>query len=774
MRIVWMMMIGLMIGGAGWALPENPGRYDGGERPLVIVAVDKMDSMQLLSIDLPGVKKLLDEGACGLMNVRSGMGYIDSASGYLSLGTGSRSTRVDEPGPAKFGTEKSRNSRAELSGPEFSMLDFSGMRLSRGTFEMGGGLPGGTVESHLQWSLGVGVENLKAGNLVVPEIGWIQNQARVEDFHVDPGRLGAIFHKNGWRTCLIGNLDTITRPYRPGGFLLMDRRGVIDEGLVNETILAVDQRFPYQYRFHGPKAVQELSRRLADRKVILVEFGDFYRLDACREEMRPERYERLKRNIWVDFDRFLIRLFRLRETTPFTLAVTSPSVSVEAYRKRSLLGIFIIHAPEYGPGLLTSGTTKWPGLLANVDFLPTLLKMSNIQTHQRLTGRTASVIPVKNHRERLTRLNQRLIANNLSQRRILDWSMGLIAFGWIAGSLAIYWRSIFKIGKRFRGYLRIVGDWLITLVAVIPLSLLVIPLLPTFFWQVGGFVILAIFAVFLFTRIPSADHRIFILAGIIWGGLILDQLLGWRLIRFSPLGYSAMAGSRYYGMGNEFMGVFLAASLVLTHLIHRNAMAPWNVPKWLGSFILGISILVFSLPQLGAKFGGILSGIAGFSYYIVNVYRLNFKNKRLWLILAGCVLGLAAIGWWDSMRAPEVQTHIGRFIRLFFNRDFTQVGRIIIRKLSMNWKLTVFSPWMRIVLLALILGVIHRLALKTRLAQPEDGVLWNSVIATGLAAYMVNDAGVLAFATCLTFGFSFVLLKFGERDHQKILHHSIS
>jgi hypothetical protein len=727
-RFLLIMVMGFLIRGAGWALPaDGEPVNDYNQQPLVIVAADKLDSLELLNSNLPGIKRLLADGACGLMNIRSGMGYMDSASSYLTMGTGSRSTM---PG------------------------------LSGGAYETGNStLPGGNAGSYLKWSFGAAFE-LERQNLVVPEIGWIKNQARLEDYQVDPGRLGAVFHDHGWRTCLIGNLDNGIQFYRPGGLLLMDRRGIIDEGQIGNSILEVDPGFPYQYRFSTRKVIHELSNRLAARKIILVEFGDFFRLDAYRTEMELARYEQLKRTTWLHFNQFLIRLFQLKTIKPFTLVVVSPSVSGEGLMKKNLLGVFIINDSGYYPGLLTSGTTKWPGLVANIDFLPTLLKIAHLQSGQRLSGRAVTVIPVKNHQQRLAALNERLIANNGNQRRVLDWNMGIIAFGWIAGLLGIYLaRVCMKNQKQWKSRLELIGDWLITLVMITPLSLIILPLFPIGFWQVGGFLALSLVISMLFIQMKTVNYRILVLSSLIWTGLILDQLFGWSLIRFSPLGYSAMAGSRYYGIGNEFMGAFLAVALILTHLISQSTTGKFPALQWAGPLILGFSILVFSLPQLGAKFGGILSGTAGFSYYLINTYKIKLNNRKLWLILSGCILGLMAIGWWDSLRAPEVQTHIGRFVRLLFNRDFAQVGEIIIRKLAMNMKLTVVSPWMRIILLALILGIIHRVVAKSKLTRPEDAVLWKSVLVTGVAAYVVNDAGVLAFATCLAYGFSFVLLK---------------
>jgi len=284
--------------------------------------------------------------------------------------------------------------------------------------------------------------------------------------------------------------------------------------------------------------------------------------------------------------------------------------------------------------------------------------------------------------------------------------------------------------------------------------MIIMPLFPLWCWQLPGFLGLTLILTIIFLQIKALDRRILILSGFIWGILILDQLMGWRLMRFSPLGYSAMAGSRYYGLGNEFMGVFLAAALILAYLTYKRYSLKWSPP-----LILGISILVLSLPQLGAKFGGILVCSVGFPFYLIKFYNLKLKNKKLWYGIIAFVLVLAAIGWWDSMRPPAAQTHIGQFIRLVFNKDYGQLRQIIFRKIGMNLKLTMNSPWMRIILLALTLGIINKFVTKRSLVKEEDVLIWQALLVTGIAAYLFNDSGILAFATCLAYGFSVILLK---------------
>ena len=693
-------------------------------RPIVILTVDKMDSLELLNSSLPSVKRLMHTGACGIMNIRSSIGFIDSASGYLTLGCGSRSTVP------------------EISGD---------------TFESQKELWGQPIGSYLQWSLGPTVR-IQKPNLVVPEIGIIQNQAHSEDHSVDPGRLGAIFKSNGWRTCLIGNLDNITSENRPGGLILMDRHGLIDEGRIDESINLINPTFPYQYRFNTAKTIAELTVRLTPHKIIVVEYGDFNRIESYREEMFRNRFSQFKAEVWTEFDHCLARLFDLQTKQPFTLIVVAPSISRTAVSGRNLLAPIVIVDPGYPSGLLTSGTTKWPGLVANIDLLPTLIGIAKLPTNYHQLGRVMTVRPLPNYLARLKELNLRLIANNSSQRPLLDWYLGMISLGWIVGMAGIYYGYyLLRKGKTDHYKVGFLSGGIFTGIMAIPLVMMVLPLFPIQWWQIRSFLLISVLFTAFFMQIKGLSQRILTLSALTWGIIIVDQLLGWPLIRYSALGYSAMAGSRYYGLGNELMGVFLASGLILADLLRRKYSN-----RWISPVILGICIFVFSWPQLGAKFGGILSGSVGFAYYLIQFYKVQIKNKKLWFTLGSCLMIIIAISWWDGLRPPEVQTHIGRFARLFFRQDFAQIGDIIFRKLAMNLRLTVGSPWIRIILLVLTLGVVNRIVTKKPLARPEDILVWKSILITSLAAYLFNDAGVLAAATCLVYGFSMILLKMGR------------
>ncbi|TCL65274.1 hypothetical protein EDC14_101722 [Hydrogenispora ethanolica] len=679
----------------------------GEERPIVIVAADKMDSGELFGSSLPAIHRLLSGSASGLMNSRSDNGLYDSASSYLTIGAGIRSTY---PAPRRQPLPQVKLGRDEA------------------------------VVNLRHWSLGA-AGKIAGTELGLAEIGWVRQLALQESQPETTGRLGALLARHGWRTCLIGNLDTPQAEHRPGGLLVMNERGVVDAGMVDSGINETDPDFPYGQRFSSAKSLAALRANLAPRRVILIEWGDFYRLDLYQEEMMPPRYEKLKEKTWRRFDRFIGQLLKLQEQAGFALIVTGPSVSRKGVWK-SFLEPLVIRDPDFSSGLLTSGTTKWPGVVANVDLAPTLLRLAGVTDTAGLTGRVVTVQAMADPRPALERLNERLAAVNGSRRTVLDWYMGLISFGWIAGWLCLW--------QRWKG----VGGWLLSGVLAIPLVLIVLPLAPPAFWGLAGFLTLTLLLTVLALQIKPLLLRVTVLSFLTWGILIVDQLLGWQLIRFSALGYSAAAGARYYGMGNEFMGPFIASALLLGDLLRRYTRRNWPVLA-----VLGITLFVLSWPQLGAKFGGIIAGTVAFSFYLVLLYRLHWRDKRLWLVLAGGFAVLLTVGLWDFWRHPDQQTHIGRFVGLFFSKRFVEVGMIIGRKIEMDIKLTLFSPWMRIILLALGVGVVNRLILRQGLLREEDRIVWRAILVGGLTAYAMNDAGVLAFATCLAFGFTYLLLR---------------
>lgn len=688
------------------ALPLGYGQSS--NQPIIILTIDKVDSYELFKCELPSLKKFLSESACGMMNIRTGAGYYNTESGFLSLGSGNRSFAILAKGGAYQPQEIIGRSNAS---------------------------------SILEWSTGKGFQ---AFNLIIPEIGWIQNRAKEENYSIQPGLLGEIFRSNGWRTYLLGDQDTIIETSRPGGYTLMDREGIIDGGLVGSTINKTDQTFPYRHRFNTGKLLMEINKLLKPGSLILVDFGDFACLDQFREEMLPEQYLKLKQEAWNSLEYFMEGIARQFSLIEYRMILLSPSISGE--KASSMLAPVVIKGNGYSPGLLTSGTTNWNGLVANIDLLPTLINLAKIPVNHEFSGRVARSIPSENHLKKLSGLNYKINKINNSQRSLLDWYLWVISIGWIATALSI---SLKK---------RLANGGVLIAVAVMPLVMFVLPLLPAVFWLEGSMLLITLTLVLLLIKFQSTDQRFLIISIFLWGGIIIDQFTGWNLIRFSALGYSAVGGSRYYGIGNEYMGVFLAVSLVLSHLTTEIFKC-----KWPALVILGLSTLTLGWPQLGINFGGTLAAVVGFSFYIGKLYNINWGSRKTWVIFSIIIIIVASIGWWDSLREPNLQTHLGRFFKLLIKFNLSQTWQILYRKAVMNMKLFVFSSWTRIILLALIISCFIKLAIKIRVVNSDQWLVCYGILISGLAAFLVNDSGVVACGTCLAYGFSYLLSNLDER-----------
>ncbi|HYH04547.1 MAG TPA: hypothetical protein VEC37_15755, partial [Bacillota bacterium] len=639
-----LMLIITLLGILTYAVPGGAvadGVVPPGEKPILIIIVDKLDSADIFESKHPGIRRLLEESAYGLMSIRSNLGYTKANSGYLTIGSGIRSAAPDE-----------------LSGLVESDQTFSGL----------------TAQDFWGWHNEPRTLGQPTG-LLVPEVGWVYNQALENNKEATPGRLGTLFRSHGWQTFLYGNNDNSLKTLRPGGLLLMDRQGRVDGGRVNASVNLKDPDFPYLNRLDTNRVFHDIVTKFGPKTLIAVDFTDFARLDGYREEMLNEQYQNLKQAALNRLGNLINRIISRWSPAELSLLVVSPTLSMEALSSKRLLAPVIIRSTAHRAGVLSSGTTNWSGIISNIDLLPTLLELAGIKVEHALDGRPVQTQASTTRHETLLRLFQRINGALAGQRPILDWYLGLITAGWLLAYIGIW----FRYGK--------ISEWLLNVVAVIPLTIILLPLLPVWTWQVPGFLTLTLVLSLIFGVIRDYKERFLVLTALTWLILTVDQFTGWNLIRYSALGYSPAAGARNYGMGNEYMGIFLPMALLLSNLIYQKTHQRWPT-----GLILAITTFVLGMPKLGVNFGGTLAAIIGFTYYMFLVYQWKLKSRNLVLVVIGGLLLVMAVGYWDALRGPEQQTHVGRFFRLIFSNHFAQVFLILQRKVEMNLKLLVMSP----------------------------------------------------------------------------------
>jgi hypothetical protein len=269
------------------------------------------------------------------------------------------------------------------------------------------------------------------------------------------------------------------------------------------------------------------------------------------------------------------------------------------------------------PGLLTSGSTQRPGLVANTDLLPTVAAYFGLKPPPGMVGRPFEVIPaVRGNRpaavqdflnrllawpgmrlttaslptpEQWAELHDRWAARAAQQAAfgglptiqliLVALGMGCWASGvrrWALGvrhrdngvkeygSMGVLIPSLHHSTTPSPNAQRLLCSVALVLLTL-PLAHLLLPLVsPASVWQAAlplGAVLLAA-AAFGAWRPAWAEEIGFGLMATLVVAVAADLLTGGHLLQNAWMSYSVMEGARYYGIGNEYAGAVFAAALI--------------------------------------------------------------------------------------------------------------------------------------------------------------------------------------------------------------------
>ncbi len=155
-----------------------------------------------------------------------------------------------------------------------------------------------------------------------------------------------------------------------------------------------------------------------------------------------------------------------------------------------------------------------------------------------------------------------------------------------------------------------------------------------------------------------------LVAGITFGVLTLDALVGTPLNRASPLGSAPTFGARFYGFGNPTFSVYAVAALVLAA-----ALAQWLVrrerPRTAAAVVAGIGVVTMVVdvwPTLGADLGGGLVVVPAFAVLGLAASGARVTWRRFLVVAAAGVAAVAAVGVLDYLRPADQRSHLGRFV----------------------------------------------------------------------------------------------------------------
>lgn len=551
--------------------------------------------------------------------------------------------------------------------------------------------------------------------------------------------LGALlaFASPSVRSVVCGSAQTDT-PHRRAALLTADASGSIQGDL---DLSEHDATAPFGIRDDIARLAEYAA--MTDADLMVVQLGDTARVEAMRSRLTAAAYHTARAAALKRFDAFLYLLIaRLdaEDQHPDVLIVSpcAPPDDARSTANGSRLTPLLAFGPDFPAGLFTSPTTRTPGLIANTDLAPTLLAHFGVPIPASMVGRPMRILTDSAQRtngaERIALLRRMDYMTTLNRRATYGFMPLLAAVCFIVTlvGIAAHRKGGSRVSKRFVPAL--------IFMLSLPTALLYAPLLvPPTLWEyclrICGWMLALtagsyLIAKFLRTSVPLAVALIGLLC------VTIDILIGQPLLKFALFSDYPLSGIRYYGIGNEYLGIVLGFALLGGFIWLDDRRVPLPIvdlkiaelkknstnfvpgdsaetefvsdPKastgesswrkitltvlWLGlSFLLGWS-------GLGANAGSLIATCAGFG---VGIAVLFSRRATVGFALACTLFGLLltfVFGWLDnwigshSGAMGQGSSHAGMVLNAAqHGRGIGYLAEIALRKISLNLHL-LFSP----------------------------------------------------------------------------------
>ena len=438
--------------------------------------------------------------------------------------------------------------------------------------------------------------------------------------------------------------------------------------------------------------------------------------------------------------RLLTGTLDLRRDRVVVMSIGTPPY---AHEQEHSLAPVVMAGAGVQAGLLTSASTRRPGVVVTTDFAPSVLDFLGLPVPACMSGHPWRVVPTPDAPAQLDRLHRQTV---ITYRLRFPLVRSFILFQGMAVILVtgLLWLRPGAAAAR-RRWLR--GLLLFALAQ--PLALLVLGAtgVETTAAALGLAAGIAGVLAGLASLLPGL-YPVAALTGLTALALSADTLAGSPFMRTSVLGYDPILGARFYGLGNEYMGILVAAAGMAGACLLAGR-------RWLPVLaVLFLAVVaVVGLPQWGANWGGGMTAGAGLGATFLVLAAGRPRRWHVPALLGGLVaVGLGLVGM-DLLHPAGQRSHIGQMVGLASQAGWQSVWDAVRRKALMSWRLLFFSRWNWFFVMVLVL--VGRELARPRLFAaafarwrgPYAGVVGGLV--TAVVALVCNDSGIVAGASSL-------------------------
>lgn len=718
----------------------------------VILLIANYLSLDDLRAAGPNTQRLLSDGAVALMNT----------------GLGREPARV----------EASLEDKSLAVGSGVRLLGSDGRLLCRESQELVRGRRAGDI-----WSLETGRRALPGSIVCLGVSRLLRANVEMTPGGECLGALGEGFRSAGLRTAVIGSSDLPGEPVRWAPLVAMDRYGYVDSGALGEVVTRADGDSPCGMS-DDVTAISSLAREYsADHGLIVIELGDPSRVEWYRPRITDPAYAHYRDAALVSLDSIVGEMRSLVEDTSGALVLCSPRRS-QAVATKSNLSPVLLYKPGGVAGVLLSPTTRTPGLISNVDVCPTVLSLAGLDIPRSIVGIAAHSVHRDNAVDDLLRTERIAVRNYGLQIPVLV-TVGAIVLLCVTGLELFLYRN--ARNTRARRIFSVVLMWMSSLPATFVLvdgsdtagtSGYVLNLL-----VVSALLVCAAYGIAGLLSRLGGDRRsltlgmMFTLTTML---LVIDVATGAHLLRWTILSCDHITGIRYYGLGNEYMGVLVGAALLGPVLLLR-ALSRGTIRSGIGfhGFRVALTILmivwfgtagfVIGYPKLGANVGGLLTAVAAFGVAFI---LLCGRRLRRWhgLALTATAFGVVALFAAIDMSARGgTSSHLGNSISRAETYGWQTFAALIVRKLSMHLGILRLPQAYYPVLFSIPFFLMYGGRLKSELAETGNDVLFHTGMPAALigavVAFLFNDSGIVPAALIAAiFVTSALFVRLGEVD----------
>ncbi len=471
-----------------------------------------------------------------------------------------------------------------------------------------------------------------------------------------------------------------------------------------------------------------------------------------------------------------------------TLLVTAPGATT----KPPHLQLALVDGPGYRAGLLDAASTRQPGLVVLTDLTPTVLGWLGGAVSADAVGAQIT----RGDRGDLKSTIQSLTGRDAAEQVWRDtheeffWAYALADAALLA-AIGLAFRPGMGPGmgsaaedrrRRRARWWRVAG----VLAAAVPVGTFLANVFP---WQTSEHpaawlyvtsVAVAAFVARIALAGPWRRHWLGPFGVVCLFTLVvlgIDVMTGSRLQLETPFGLSVLEAGRFYGIGNEALGIYgisglVAAGWLALVALRRSASsgASYGASSWVSSevssrrpavlavaVVAAFAVFASGWPGFGGKAGGTIAMVPCFLLLAMAVGGVRLNWRRV-LLVAVSGLALFAVFALISYLVPATgKSDIGSFAG---NTLHGHSGGLLLRKISSNigsLSVNAFSPLVPIVvvLTGLMLWRPVWFGLKTTprayAAEPLMGALMGVIWLMPVLGWLADDSGVIVPAAVLPF-----------------------